>query len=103
MSYASHSDSRSGSAHAVPFSEFTAPMMVIGESVYTAFEMASKAVYQGTSAIVRSWQRHRSESQLRALDDRTLQDIGVSRSEIRYLAKRVSEDPNFDFRRHSGQ
>ena len=102
MSYANPNHGRMGQAPAVPFSEVTAPMEAVGQSVYTAIEMAAKAVYAGFTGVASMFRRHRAQSQLMALDDRTLQDIGVSRSEIRYIAKRVSEDTGYDHRRHGG-
>ena len=102
MSYANHDQSGMRPAPAVPFSEFTAPMAYIGEAVYTAVEMAAKGIAAAFRAVARVAQRHRTQSQLMTLDDRTLQDIGVSRSEIRYIARRVSEDAGYDFRRYGG-
>ena len=102
MSYADHPEHGMGPAPAVPFSAFTAPMEFVGQSVYSAFEMAAKGIAAVYSALARMLRQHRAQSHLMSLDDRTLQDIGVARSEIRYIAKRVSEDAGYDHRRHGG-
>ena len=102
MSYADHPQHGMRPAPAVPFSEFTAPMEAVGQSVYVAGETVAKAIYSVFAAIARMVRQHRARNQLMALDDRTLQDIGVSRSEIRYIAQRVSDDPGYDHRRTGG-
>ena len=102
MSYADHRGHGIRPTPAVPFSEFTAPMEFVGQSIYAAFEMAVKATTAAFSAVARKVRQHRAQNQLMALDNRTLQDIGVARSEIRYIARRVSEDAGYDHRRHGG-
>lgn len=102
MSYANQNHQGMSPAPAVPFSEFTAPMEVVGQNVYLAFAMAAKGVTAVVGAVGRAARRHQAQSQLMSLDDRTLRDIGVSRSEIRYIAKQVSDNPSTDYRRHSG-
>lgn len=96
MSYANHSGHGLRPTPAVPFSAFTAPVEAVVQSAYTLFERAAKAVGAAFAGIARAMRRHRARSQLAALNDRTLQDIGVSRSEIRYLARRAAEQPGAD-------
>ena len=96
MSYANHQQSRLGPSPFVPFSEFTAPMTVVAQGVQAAFETAASTVVAVVAAIGRMRRRHQAQSQLMSLDDRTLRDIGVSRSEIRYLARRAGDEPLAD-------
>jgi uncharacterized protein YjiS (DUF1127 family) len=71
---------------------------VFGESIMTSTTINRSGTNQGftlrfvpeflgriASGVVNYVQRARAESQLEALDDRLLADIGVSRSEIRTL------------------
>ena len=95
MSYADHDQPWMKPAPAVPFSAFTVPLATIGEALYAAVA----AVFRAVARIAR---RHRTQSRLMTLDNRTLQDIGVARSEIRYVARRMSDDAGYDFRRYGG-
>lgn len=99
MSYANHHHhSRMGPTPAVPFSEFTAPFAIVAQGVLAAFETAARLVSAGVAAVARMRRRHQAQCQLMSLDDRTLRDIGVSRSEIRYLAQRAADEPTSDGR-----
>ena len=97
MSYANYPDHGMAPAPAVPFSEFTAPMMYIGEAIYGAFETAAKAVHSAFAWIVRKVRAYETVQHMSALDERTLQDIGVGRSEIRYVAQRAAESSRYDY------
>ncbi len=98
MSYANHHHSRLGPTPAVPFSELTAPVAVVAQGVQAAFETVARVVGAGVAAIARMRRRHQAQCQLMSLDDRTLRDIGISRSEIRYLARRAVDEPRADGR-----
>jgi uncharacterized protein YjiS (DUF1127 family) len=51
---------------------------------------------QSALAALRDWRRRvRNRRELMALDDRTLHDLGLSRSEISYLVSRAAESPPF--------
>ena len=50
-------------------------------------------VLHGVAASVASWrQRQRAYAELSALDDRSLADIGITRSEIPYVLSHAAED-----------
>jgi uncharacterized protein YjiS (DUF1127 family) len=94
-SYANHRPDRRIS---VPFAEFVAPMSHIGEAVYTAIEGTAGLVGQAFRTAKVKARARKQVNVLSGLDDRTLKDIGVRRSEIRYVARKVAENPGLDYR-----
>lgn len=82
----------------VPFAEFVAPITFVGETVYTAIEASAKAVGQAFRAAKVKVRERSAIATLAELDDLTLKDIGVRRSEIRFLARKVAENPGVDYR-----
>ena len=92
-----HTNSVSG-ANAMPNSAFTV-------AASSAMTQAAEIGRRATSAVRRlaraarvSWRERLAAKTLSSLDDRTLKDIGVSRSEIPYLANRHANTDAIDYR-----
>jgi uncharacterized protein YjiS (DUF1127 family) len=92
MSYAD------SSRHRVPFAELVEPTRVVGETLYETARSATHTTARAFEAIARRVRARRSVKELSKLSDHVLQDIGVDRSEIASLARRVSENPDVDYR-----
>jgi uncharacterized protein YjiS (DUF1127 family) len=73
----------------------------VGEAVYAAVDSAARAVGRSFRATVVKVRERQSVQTLSGLSDHTLRDIGVSRSEIAYLARVVAERPGINYRRVS--
>ncbi len=97
MSYVHHKDDTLRGA-GLPFAEVLAPMWYFGEAIYTGLEAVAMAVAAGARWIGRRWRAHRSVAVLSVLNDHMLKDIGLYRSEIRYLAHKIAENPDMDYR-----
>ena len=79
----------------VPFFEVVAPTLFVGEAVATVFSAAYDAVEKGVTAF-NSWRWERTTRRaLASLDNATLADIGVARSEIPAVAKKAAENPTY--------
>ena len=92
-----HTNSASG-ADAMANSAYTA---AASSAVTYAAEIghrATSAVRRLASAVRASWRERAAAKTLSSLDDRTLKDIGVSRSEIPYLANRHANTAGIDYR-----
>ena len=92
-----HINSAAG-ADAMPSSAFTA---AASSEVAHAAEIghrATSAIRRLASAARVSWRERAAAKTLSSLDDRTLKDIGVSRSEIPYLANRHANTDGIDYR-----
>lgn len=74
----------------VPFVELVEPFMHVGEEVVRFGAATVAAMYRATGAFTR-WRNERSTiKELMALDDRILEDIGVRRSEIMAVARKLA-------------
>ena len=84
-----------GGTTSVPFYEFVVPHLYVGEAVATAFT----AAYDTTRRAVTEFNRWRWERTTRkalaGLDNTTLADIGVARSEIPAVARKAAENPTY--------
>ena len=98
MSYTSHIGRYSHSAGSVPFSAYTDSFKVLGEAVHEAASAVAHAVARAIEAARTKAAERATVQSLREVSDETLKDIGIHRSEIRYLARRVSENPGMDYR-----
>jgi uncharacterized protein YjiS (DUF1127 family) len=94
-SYARHSHHGS---QKVPFEEFVEPTRFVGEVFYNASEALTKMATQVFKETLAKARAQASIKELSALSDHSLKDIGVDRSEIRELARRVAENPDTDYR-----
>ncbi len=98
MSYKSYTDHRTNAASNVAYVHSVAPVASIGEAVYTAAESAIQAacrVYWSARVDARA---SRSIRTLSALEDHTLRDIGIRRSEIHNIARKMAENPGMEYR-----
>jgi uncharacterized protein YjiS (DUF1127 family) len=73
----------------VPFLELVAPVQFVGAAVMGAIALAGRAVCRSKTRIAHLANVRRTTAELEALDDLLLRDIGVSRAEIRAIAKRA--------------
>lgn len=98
MSYRNNAGYRMQDRINVPFAELFAPVAFVGEAAYTAVSAVANFAAK-TIRAVRTRARERAAiAVLTALDDRMLKDIGVDRSGIRYLVRKVAENPGVDYR-----
>ena len=90
-----------GGTTEIPFREFVAPNLQVGETLATVLLAGFRATASAVKA-VNAWRWERkTRIELASLDDRTLADIGVARSEIRALAREAAENPTFTATRRS--
>ena len=82
----------------VPFAEFTDSFKAAGEAAYEAFDATKRFFESVAETAVRRHRERVTFEELSGLADHVLRDIGVSRSEIGYIAKRVAADPDYDHR-----
>lgn len=79
----------------VPFYDFVAPNLYAGDAVATVLSAGYKWVLRSVEAFNRwRWERATRDT-LASLDDATLADIGVSRSEIAAVARKAAENPTY--------
>jgi uncharacterized protein YjiS (DUF1127 family) len=85
----------------VPFYEFVAPTLYAGEAVATVFTTVYRTVERSVTGFNRwRWERTTRRA-LASLDNTTLADIGVARSEIPAVARKAAENPTFTPTRRS--
>lgn len=89
---------RTGGSQAALFAELVAPLGFIGEAVYAGVAGVGRKFARTFRAIEVTVREHKAVACLSELDDRTLKDIGVQRSEIRYLAHRVARAKGIDYK-----
>ena len=86
----------------VPFAEVTSPMNYMGEAICTGFDAVFRATGKAFHAVATKIRERRAIAELSELDDRTLADIGISRSLIHHVAKKVAENPGVNYRIFTG-
>ncbi len=90
-----------GGTSDVPFYDLVAPTLHAGEGVTTVFSGAFNTLKRVATAVQRwRWERATRADLLR-LDNATLVDIGVARSEIPAIARAAAENPTFTGTRRS--
>ena len=98
MSYARYAEHRVSEATHVPFGHFVTPFGFVGEAVYTAFEGMADIAKRAFDAFQAKAREREAVRALVRLDDRTLRDIGVHRTQIHNVVRRVTENPDTDYR-----
>lgn len=98
MRYRKYADFQMHERTNVPFADLVAPKTFFSEAIYTAIETATGFVGQAFRALKVKARERSAVTAVSNLDDRTLKDIGIRRSEIRYLARKVAENPGVDYR-----
>ena len=84
-----------GGASSVPFHGVVAPNLYAGEGVATVLFAVSEGFKRAVSAF-NSWRWERTTRNVLAkLDNATLTDIGVARSEIPAVARAAANNPTF--------
>jgi uncharacterized protein YjiS (DUF1127 family) len=84
--------------NAAPFASYVAPMNVAGEAVYEAGSLFTRAVARIAAYAMTRVKERRTLAALADLDDRSLADIGISRSEIHAVARHTARYPDIDYR-----
>ena len=92
-----HSSSRTG-VRGVPFAAVFAPFSERGEGILAAMDDSVRIGSRVFRAVVHRAREIKTVNALSGLDDRVLKDIGVSRSEIGYIAYQSARNPNFTHR-----
>ena len=92
FSPASHSPTR------VPFFEVVEPQPFVGSAIASALWSTFDTLERAAKAAWRRYRAYKTEKALLALDDATLKDIGVYRSEIQAVALESAKHPNFSYR-----
>ena len=87
------------SGHAgVPFVAYVEAQSQMGHAVYETFGSLARAVRKFAQAVQRMHSERKTYHALARLDDRTLQDIGLSRSDISSVARKTAEAKASDYR-----
>ena len=81
-----HNSPNSLTAHAAP-----TLTSILGEAAIQALKAAGRASAKFIATVQRNLLASRTASELMALDDRTLKDIGVYRSDIYAVARKLKE------------
>ena len=92
-----HTNSAAG-ADAMANSAFTAAASSAAKNAADIGHGATSAIRRLARAVRVAWRERTAAKTLSSLDDRTLKDIGVSRSEIPYLASRHANTDGIDYR-----
>ena len=82
----------------VPFAELFAPIGFVGEAAYMAIGASVRVVGKAFRIARARAKERKAIAVLTALDDRMLKDIGVDRSQIHYLVRKTTENPEIDYR-----
>jgi uncharacterized protein YjiS (DUF1127 family) len=98
MTNASYARHNQYGSHKVTFEDLVEPTRYVGEAFYNASEALTKAAARVVKETAAKARARASIKELSALSDHVLKDIGVKRSEIRELARRVAENPDTDYR-----
>ena len=82
----------------VPFSHLVEPTRFVGEALYEITDAVVRAAKRAGAAMVKRVRTRKTVTELSSLNDHILNDIGIDRSEIGWLAHRVAEQPHVDYR-----
>ena len=98
MSYTSYHDHRGYLASGVPFVAYTESFRTTGETIYDVIVSFCRFVSRTVRAAGARKREYRTVQVVSGLSDQTLNDIGVQRSEIRYIARCMASNPGTDYR-----
>lgn len=98
MTYAGYTEYRLNQVQKVPFKAYTDFMSTISEAVCFALESIVRFVVRGVEDFRAKRTERATRGALSDLNDRTLKDIGIHRSQINSVSRHAAQDPNFDHR-----
>lgn len=98
MSSIDHAQDQEGTRPGASFGGAFAPLNHRGDAISSAIDGTAGFGARLWRAIVHKVRERATINALSELDDRTLSDIGVPRSEIRHIAGRLAHDPHYDHR-----
>ena len=98
MSYASYYEHHRRFASVPPFVKFTESFGETSETAYDVFDTFGRFISRAVRDAGTKMREYKSVKAVSGLSDEVLKDIGVQRSEIRYVARRVAENPGLNYR-----
>lgn len=90
MNRSTNYDTITGSGPHVPFSTVFQPVDAIAESIYQAVAFVAGAVARTIGSINRAIAHRQTVRALSRLDDHMLRDIGINRSQIMSVSRKVN-------------
>lgn len=89
-------DCRPSAAGRGPIAGHALPLRYLGEALCIALEAAARISLRAPRLAVAKWRERMTIERLSGLDDHTLQDIGIDRSQIPHLVRRLIDDRRLD-------
>lgn len=80
-----------------PFVAFVAPTFYVGEAIYSGFDAVARLIGRGFKAFRVKMRTVQTVDTLTRLDNHTLTDIGIHRSQIGRVTRLVSENPGVEY------
>jgi len=98
MNHLSHAGHQPALQPHVPFVHSVAPIFYAGEAIYFALEVSGRLIGRGFAVVRTRVREAQAVATLKCLDDRTLNDIGIRRSQIGHVAHLVARNRGIDYR-----
>ena len=98
MSPASHVRYQTETPPFVAFVNYDAPASHVGDAILTGLGATVRPIVRRFKAFRVKIREAQAARTLARLDDRTLEDIGLRRSQIGHVARLVAENPGVDYR-----